>query len=84
MRKYLNLAARQTSAEVAADSFRDQILVAVALVTLVMGLRVNRRSRLAFEEAQDADATPSRPWWLELLIMVVWNFCRVSLTQGTF
>lgn len=82
-RDYLAEDARQSSAEVAADAFRDGHPGAVSLVTLVLALRVNRRSRKTFAKAQAAYGAARRPRWVKLLIEVVWNFYRVSLDQST-
>ena len=81
IREYLAAPARQSSSEVALDAFRDGVPGAVQIVTMVMALRVNRRSRRTFDEAQSAFLLQRRPRWFELLMGVVWNFYRVSLTQ---
>ena len=81
MRQYLNLPARKSAEEVAADSLLHREPGAVQLFTMVMELRVNRQSRRSFQEALDeyTKRTPAR--WLQLTVDVVWNMYRVALNQ---
>ena len=80
-RDYVSLTARQTADAVAADALQHQIPGAVFLLTMVLQLRSNRRSRRSFSEAVAAFALPSHPRWLRLTIDIAWNYYRVALVQ---
>ena len=82
LRQYLAGPARQSADEVANDALLHQSPGALQLFSMVMHLRVNRRSRRSIDECIAAHALQDRPRWLRLATDVVWNVYRVFLTHS--
>lgn len=82
VRHYLTLPPRTTAAEV----MRDAVLVsdpgALFILTLVLDIRVNQRTRRSVAEVRAEINKPQRARWFGVLQNHVWSQYRLFLTKS--
>ena len=83
MRNYLALPPRSTAEEVMRDALVLQIPGALEMVTMVLSLRVNRRSRRTVLHATEAFTKTSPPRWFGILLQQVWNTYRLFIGHAS-